>query len=280
MDPGIVTVRARPASEQPSRGMRVLIADENRTFAEVLAAGLELERRFSTVDAACSPSHAMRLLQVSRYDLLLFDPSNDLGSWLEFLRAAVSERPALVLVVVSDIGDVQQVIQLLAQNVRAWVSKDVSLDGLLSAIDEAVLGHTSLPAPLLGPVLRELLGRPPKRPAAPSFLNELTPRQLEVLQCLADGMSRAQIAGHLLLSPHTVRTHVQEVLRKAGVNSTLAALAKAREVGYPGGAPADPSRRAIVSGALTPTGVPGPATATARPTAVLHRSVRGEAEKS
>ena len=154
----------------------------------------------------------------------------------------MSERPALVLVVVSDIRDVQQVIQLLAQNVRAWVSKDVSLDDLLSTLDEAVLGHTSLPAPLLGPVLRELLGRPPKSPPAPSFLNELTPRQLEVLHCLADGMSRAQIAGHLLLSPHTVRTHVQEVLRKAGVNSTLAALAKAREVGFPAGAPPDPSR--------------------------------------
>ena len=242
VDPGIMTVRGHPASPQASSGLRVLIADESRTFAEVLAAGLDLKRRFSTVDAACSPSHARLLLKVCRYDLLLFDPTNDVGSWLECLRAVGCERPTLVLVVVSDIRDVQQAIQLLAQNVRAWVSKDVSLDDLLSTIDEAMLGHTSLPAPLLGPVLKELLGRPPKNPPAPSFLNELTPRQLEVLQCLAHGMSRAQIAGHLLLSPHTVRTHVQEVLRKAGVNSTLAALAKAREVGFPAGAPADPSR--------------------------------------
>ncbi len=242
VDPGIVTMRGLPASPRPSSGLRVLIADENRTFAEVLAAGLDLERRFSTVDAAYSPGRARLLLQVSRYDLLLFDPDHDLGSWLELLRAAVSQRPALVPVVVSDIGDVQQVIRLLAQNVRAWVSKDVSLEDLLSTLDEAVLGHTSLPAPLLGPVLRELLGRPPQSPPAPSFLDELTPRQLEVLHCLAEGKSRAQIADHLLLSPHTVRTHVQEVLRKAGVNSTLAALAKAREVGFPAGASPDPSR--------------------------------------
>ena len=242
VDPGIVTMRGRAAAAQPSFGLRVLIADESRIFAEVLAAGLELEHRFSTVDAACSPGRARALLQVSRYDLLLFDPGHDIGSWLEFLRAAVSQRPALVPVVVSDVGDVQQVIQLLAQNVRAWVSKDVSLDVLLSTLDEAVLGHTSLPAALLGPVLRELLERPSERQPAPSFLNELTPRQLEVLHCLADGKSRAQIADHLLLSPHTVRTHVQEVLRKAGVNSTLAALAKAREVGFPANDPPDPSR--------------------------------------
>src|SRR6188474_238032 len=130
-------MRGRPAAAQPTFGLRVLIADENRTFAEVLAAGLELERRFSTVDAACSPGRARVLLQVSRYDLLLFDPGHDLGSWLEFLRAALSERPALVPVVLSGIGDVQQVIELLAHNVRAWVSKDVSLDVLLATLDEA-----------------------------------------------------------------------------------------------------------------------------------------------
>jgi DNA-binding CsgD family transcriptional regulator len=51
-------------------------------------------------------------------------------------------------------------------------------------------------------------------------------------------MSRAEVAAELGLSPHTVRTHVQEVLRKAGVHTTLAALARAREVGFPG--PAGP----------------------------------------
>jgi DNA-binding NarL/FixJ family response regulator len=56
-------------------------------------------------------------------------------------------------------------------------------------------------------------------------------------------MSRSQIADRLLLSPHTVRTHVQEVLRKAGVHSTLAAIAKAREAGYRRGEPWPPSNQ-------------------------------------
>ena len=55
-------------------------------------------------------------------------------------------------------------------------------------IDEAVMGRTSLPSTLLGPVLKELLGRPPKSHIEPSFIDELTPRQLEVLQCLAEGI--------------------------------------------------------------------------------------------
>lgn len=239
MNPERLPGQRRLAPAQSLPGLRVLIADDHRIFAEVLAAGLSMEAGFSAVDVACSPHQARLLLNVYHYDLLLLDPSLDVASWLGLLPG-VGERPAPVVVVVSQLEDVQQVIRVLEQDVRAWVSKDTTIDGLLHAIDEAVMGRTSLPATLLGPVLKELLGRPARTQTQPSFLNELTPRQLEVLRCLADGMSRAQIAEHLLLSPHTVRTHVQEVLRKAGVNSTLAALARAREVGYP--AVASPDR--------------------------------------
>ena len=217
---------------QSTPGLRVLIADEHRTFAEVLAARLETEARFSTVDVACSPKHAKILLSVSRYDLLLLDPARDVGSWVELLRVVLAERPSLTVVVVSALEETQQVIQVLARDVRGWVSKDTSLDGLLHTIDEAMQGRTLLPTTLLGPVLKELLGRPATSQSQPTFINFLTPRQFEVLRCLGDGMSRSEIADHLGLSPHTVRTHIQEVLRKAGVHSTLAALAMAREVGY------------------------------------------------
>jgi DNA-binding NarL/FixJ family response regulator len=233
VNPGTTPVPTCEPAAPPIPDLRVLIADDHRIFAEVLAAGLELGDRFSAIDVACSPSQARLLLHVCRYDVLLLDPSLDVESWLELLRDLVDERSSLVVIVVSQLEDVDQVIRVLAQDVRAWVSKDASFDGLLHAIDEAVLGRISLPATLLGPVLKELLSRPARNEAEPSFINELTPRQLEVLQCLADGMSRAQVADHLRLSPHTVRTHVQDVLRKAGVNSTLAALARAREVGFP-----------------------------------------------
>jgi DNA-binding NarL/FixJ family response regulator len=223
-----------PAQSAP--GLRVLIADDHRAFAEVLAAGLDLGGRFAAVDVACSPSHARGLLNVYGYDLVLLDPSLDVDSWVGLLRLVAGKRPDLVVVVVSQLEDIEQVIEVLAEDVRAWVSKDISVADLLHAIDEAVNGRMSLPSTLLGPVLKELLARPAKSRVEASFINELTPRQLEVFGCLAEGMSRGQIAEHLLLSPHTVRTHVQEVLRKAGVNSTLAALARAREVGYPAGA--------------------------------------------
>jgi DNA-binding NarL/FixJ family response regulator len=239
VDLGELPARGHLVTAQSAPGLRVLIADDHRTFAEVLAAGLDLDGRFSAVDVACSPSQARGLLGVYRYDVLLLDPSLDVGGWLELLQAVLGERPSLIVVVVSQLDEIQQVIEVLAHDVRAWVSKDTSVEGLLHTIDEALMGRTSLPSTLLGPVLKELLGRPAKSRAEASFVSELTPRQLEVFRCLAEGMSRGQIAEQLRLSPHTVRTHVQEVLRKAGVNSTLAALARAREAGYPPLAPPD-----------------------------------------
>jgi len=210
--------------------LRALVADGHRTFAEVLAASLTVEERFAAVDVALTPGDARFLLNVRRYDLLVLDPSPDVAPWLELLRAVLQERPTLVVVVVTELGDVGVVADALAQGVRAWLPKDCSFDAFLHAIDDAVGGRATLPATLLQAVLDEVLARGADHQPEPSFLDELTPRQLEVLRCLGDGMSRAEIAERLRLSPNTVRTHVQEVLRKAGVHSTLAAVVLAREV--------------------------------------------------
>ena len=226
-----------PSDSRATFGPRVLLADSHRTFTEVLAARLEMEPRFPTVDVAFSVPHASRLLAARRYDVLMLDPSPDIEASLRLLQAVLCARPSLIVVVVSELDDVQRVIDVLERGVRAWVSKDTPFDGLLHALDQALSGDYALSTSLLGPVLKELLGRPARGQHTGSFLDDLTPRQLEVLQCLSIGMSRSEIAEKLLLSPNTVRTHVQEVLRKAGVHSTLAAIAKAREAGYRRGAP-------------------------------------------
>jgi RNA polymerase sigma factor (sigma-70 family) len=222
--------REGPVSRAHTHGLRVLVADSHRTFAEVLAASLNVEGRFAAVDVAFTADRARFLLGVRHYRLLVLDPSLDVISWLRLLHAVASERPTLVVIVVSELRDVDLAIDALAHGVRAWLPKDIPFHEFLHAIDEAMMGRTALPAALMRAVLNELLSRQDQSRTASSFLDELTPRQREVLQYLADGMSRAEIAEQLALSQNTVRTHVQEVLRKAGVHSTLAAVVMAREV--------------------------------------------------
>ncbi|CAM5719139.1 Response regulator transcription factor OS=Streptomyces microflavus OX=1919 GN=G3I39_28055 PE=4 SV=1 [Streptomyces microflavus] len=68
-------------------------------------------------------------------------------------------------------------------------------------------------------------------------MESLTPREREVLRCMVAGLGRKAVAERLFLSPHTVRTHMQNVLGKLGVHSTLAAVALARRAGV---GPAEP----------------------------------------
>ncbi len=209
---------------------------DHRGFAHSLAGRLGEHPRFDEVSVADSAEHALALVKTHQFDVLLLDARLGDASGLDAMRDMLRSRPQLAVVVVSGLEDVEQVIDALAGGARAWVPEDASLEDLLQAVEDALLHRIWLPRVLLAEVLDVLLSRPAVSRNAPSFVDDLTPRQVEVLQCLAGGMSRAQIADHLVLSPHTVRTHVQEILRKAGVHSTLAALARARaERHLPGG---------------------------------------------
>jgi LuxR family maltose regulon positive regulatory protein len=83
---------------------------------------------------------------------------------------------------------------------------------------------------MVGPVMEQLLNGP-RSDAEPTFVDNLSPRELEVLQLLVAGLSRAEVAKHLVVSHNTVRTHVQNLLKAAHVHSTLALVAVAREAG-------------------------------------------------
>jgi DNA-binding NarL/FixJ family response regulator len=80
-------------------------------------------------------------------------------------------------------------------------------------------------------VLSDLMAAEQERNEHETLVGALTPREREVLQCMVSGMTRSSIAQHLFLSPNTVRTHMQNVLGKLGVHSTLAAVAVARRAG-------------------------------------------------
>ncbi|HWG28435.1 MAG TPA: helix-turn-helix transcriptional regulator [Actinospica sp.] len=87
----------------------------------------------------------------------------------------------------------------------------------------------SLSAPPLAPPTAPPLPSPSAPP--PSAISALTPRETQVLRCIAAGIGRTEIAKRLFMSPHTVRTHIQRILAKLDVHSALAAMALARRAG-------------------------------------------------
>jgi DNA-binding NarL/FixJ family response regulator len=240
--------------------IRVLVVDDHRIFAESLAAALAAEPDVD-VSAAGSGPAAQRCLDRAasdgrRYDVLLVDADLGTGPRVRPQLAAVpspAQRPAeprdpvldgLALVervrgehsgtrtvVLAEYDDPQRAALALQAGASGWVAKDCSLSRLLAVVRGVLRDETHLPPALLTGVLRELTAARRHRTESEQLVESLTPREQEVLRCMVAGLGRKAVAERLFLSPHTVRTHMQNVLGKLGVHSTLAAVALARRAG-------------------------------------------------
>ena len=208
--------------------IRVLVVDDHRIFAESLAAALAAEPDVD-VSAAGSGPAALRCLERAavegrRFDVLLVDG-------ISLVTGVRSVQPQVRIVVLAEKDDPGRAALALGAGASGWVAKDCSLSRLLTVIRGVLRDETHLPPALLTGELRELTAARRHRTESERLVESLTPREREVLRCMVAGLGRKAVAERLYLSPHTVRTHMQNVLGKLGVHSTLAAVALARRAG-------------------------------------------------
>ena len=175
-----------------------------------------------------------------RFDVILLDVELDGTDGIEFADEALSEHPDMQIVVVTAGRDESRIIEAVQIGVSGWVLKDEPIEHLLSVVWGALRGETWIPPRLLTYVLTELKSTQSERAEQTARLATLSPREKQVLGCLAAGMSADAIAGQLFLSRNTIRTHVHNMLKKLHVHSALAAVALARRAGLPGPDPAPP----------------------------------------
>ncbi|WP_433889855.1 LuxR C-terminal-related transcriptional regulator [Streptomyces sp. CA-111067] len=241
--------------------IRVLVVDDHRIFAESLAAALAAEPDVDVSAAGSGPAAQRCLDRASadgrRYDVLLVDADLGTGPRAPVALAAVpplseqrrveprdpvldglalvervrAEYPVTRTVVLAERDDPVRAARALQAGASGWVAKDCSLSRLLAVVRGVLRDETHLPPALLTGVLRELTAARRHRTESEQLVESLTPREQEVLRCMVAGLGRKAVAERLFLSPHTVRTHMQNVLGKLGVHSTLAAVALARRAG-------------------------------------------------
>ena len=204
----------------------VLVVDDHPVMAESLAVGLAAEGDLYLVGIAASGAEALAIASSRQIDVAVID--TDLGDedGLYVGRCVRDVSPATHIVHLAGLeDDVERVTEALRSGVRGWVAKNGSMRDLLAAVRGSRQHETRIPAKLLTHVFGRMA------PSQPGPLDALTSRQREILQGLVDGLSRAAIAERLFLSRNTVRTHIQNLLHRLGVHSTLEAVAVARTAG-------------------------------------------------
>ncbi|MEU9041762.1 MULTISPECIES: response regulator transcription factor [unclassified Kitasatospora] len=149
-------------------------------------------------------------------------------------------HPGLRAVVLATADDPHRAARALHAGATGWVAKESSLARLLAVVRGVLRDETHLPPALLTGVIRELTTARRDRTESERLVDTLTPREKQILRCMVAGLGRQAVAERLYLSPHTVRTHMQNVLGKLGVHSTLAAVAVARRAGVSPAEPAAP----------------------------------------
>lgn len=202
----------------------LLVIDGEQALAEALAAVFRAADWVAWAAVADSPAAVARVLDASPVDVVVVGTDADGTDPLAVLRWVAGRYPGLALVAMSAEDGDEAAAGALEAGAVAWVPKSAGVEEMAAVVRRAAAGEASMPASVLRLVVRRQSAAALPRHSS-TVLNTLTDRQREILEHAVLGFSRAEIADELGLSVHTVRTHLQHILRKLGVHSTLEAVA-------------------------------------------------------
>lgn len=211
--------------------IRLALIHPLHAWVDALEMLLTPQSNLEVVAANTTVDWVKHIVAAGAADLLLInidDPAVDGAGVIENLRA---QCPGLKVVAISDSESGVLLSAAVRAGARGWVSPTVSFDHLINVINGVARGETWFPPRLMTTILESLLSAEVTRQQESELLASLSSREIDILSCLTRGLTRHEIAERYVLSPHTVRTHINNVLRKLDVHSTLAAVSIARKLG-------------------------------------------------
>lgn len=222
--------------------IRVVVADDQELVRSGFAMILDVQPDIEVVAEAGDGGEAVEAVRRHAPDVALLDIRMPRVDGIEACRA-ISATGDCRTVMLTTFDSDEYVYEALHAGASGFLLKDVRRDDLVHAVRVVARGD-SLLAPTVARRLVEQYTRPAARPRRPDpRLDVLTARERETLLLLARGLSNAEIAAELVVSDHTVKTHVGNVLAKLGLRDRIQAVICAYETGLvaaggppPGGA--------------------------------------------
>jgi len=221
-----MALRTGGKETEAEEAIRIFLVEDHASFREATAAVFKREPGFEVVEQAGSLGTARKMLEdgASEADVAIVDlslPDGYGGDLIKALRAVDPRAQALVLSATLDRVEIARAIESGAAGV---LHKSADMDEVMEAVRRVWAGETLLPIEEVVELLRFAGSRREQEQEARQAITQLTPREREVLQALAEGLDSKEIAERLSISVTTERNHVASILAKLGVHSRLQAL--------------------------------------------------------
>lgn len=194
----------------------VVIVDDHGLFRAGVRA--ELAGLVEVVGEASDVDGAVRTILATQPDVVLLDVHMPAGGGLQVIHSVLERRPVQKFLALTVSDAPEDVIAIVRAGARGYVEKTISTEDLAAAIKLVSIGEPVFSPRLAGFVLEAFSGRAPVGAVDPE-VEQLTPRERDVLRLIARGYAYKQIARNLEISPRTVETHVSSVLRKLQLSS-------------------------------------------------------------
>jgi len=206
--------------------IRVFIADDHAIVRKGIAAVLEIVPDIDVVGEAENGRDAVYRVEQLRPNVILMDLVMPEMDGIEAIRHIKDRQPEARILVLTTFAGEDKIFPAIKAGALGYHLKDSHPEELVQAIHQVHRGESSLHPVIARKVLEEL-SRPSDRPPTP---DPLTPREVEVLRLVAQGLENWEIAERLVITEATVRTHVSNITSKLHVASrTQAALYALRE---------------------------------------------------
>ncbi|MBW8010859.1 MAG: response regulator transcription factor [Chloroflexi bacterium] len=220
--------------------IRILIADDHAIVREGLQLILETVDKFEVVGEAADGAEAIKLITDLKPDVILMDLRMPRMDGITAIKHIQKDFPDIAVIILTTYNEDKLMLQGLKAGARGYLLKDTGREVLFDTIKVAARGETLLTSEIINRVL-SFTGESQKSPNRNSGGINLTERENEVLNAVAQGGTSKEIAYNLSITERTVKAHLTSIYNKLGVNSRAAAIAEAAKRGWLSGAEQDDS---------------------------------------
>jgi two-component system nitrate/nitrite response regulator NarL len=219
------------SAEPAARRVQVLIVQDHPLLASAISRMLEAQPDLAVSGVSSSGADAVQWAADNRPDVVLMDFRLPDVTGPAAARMIKSAHADAAIVFHSADESETALLDAIDAGATAYLTKDATADQIIEAVRRASTGEVLIPAELFARAIARQRGVVTRKRERDQLLAEFTPRELDILHLLAEGLDTTAMSQRLAIAPHTVEWHVRHVIEKLQVHSKLQAVIAAAHLG-------------------------------------------------